>query len=145
MSVIEATTAPEGFEHAVESVRIGDVYDRALRLVTTGRVDLELIVTHCVPLDDAPAALEMQSRYEDEVIKTVRISGARRVAPSFPEEFSPTDQLAPAHWMPPSRCCRNSESRYAALVWPPPVYQARPPSNLCRHAMGWSSPMVPPS
>ena len=71
MSVIEATAAPEGFEHAAESVRIGDVYDRALRLVTTGRVDLELIVTHCVPLDDAPAALEMQSRYEDEVIKTV--------------------------------------------------------------------------
>ncbi len=104
--VIEATNAPEGFEHAVESVRIGghvvlvgipegneygltaaparrkgvtvkfcrrmgEVYDRAIQLVTTGRVDLEPIVTHRVPLESAPEALALQSRYDDEVIKVM--------------------------------------------------------------------------
>jgi len=109
--VIEATNAPEGFEHAVESVRIGgdvvivgipegneygltaaparrkgvtvkfcrrmgEVYDRAVQLVTTGRVDLDRIVTHHVSLDETPEALEMQSRYEDEVIKVMVTQGA---------------------------------------------------------------------
>lgn len=109
--VIEATNAPEGFEHAVESVRIGgdivlvgipegnkyglaaaparrkgvtvrfcrrmgDVYDRAIRLVMTGRVDLEPIITHRVSLVETPEALGMQSRYDDEVIKVVVRQGA---------------------------------------------------------------------
>ena len=108
--VIEATNAPEGFEHAVESVRIGgcivlvgipegneygltaaparrkgitvkfcrrmgEVYDRAIQLVTSGRVDLEPIVTHRVPLEEAPEALALQSRYEDNVIKAVVYHG----------------------------------------------------------------------
>jgi len=104
--VIEATNAPEGFEHAVESVRIGgtvvlvgipagnayeltastarrkgltvkwcrrmgDVYPRAIRLVETGRVDLDPIVTHHFSLDEAPEALALQSRYDDGIIKAV--------------------------------------------------------------------------
>jgi L-iditol 2-dehydrogenase len=104
--VIEVTNAPEGFEHAVESVRIGgtvvlvgipagnayeltastarrkgvtvkwcrrmgDVYPRAIRLVETGRVDLDPIVTHHVSLDETPEALALQSRYDDGVIKAV--------------------------------------------------------------------------
>lgn len=104
--VIEATNAPEGFEHAVESVRIGgqvvlvgipegneygltaaparrkgvtvkfcrrmgEVYERAIRLVTTGRVDLTPIVTHRFPLERASEALAMQARYDDEVVKAV--------------------------------------------------------------------------
>jgi len=104
--VIEATNAPTGIEHAVESARIGgdivlvgipdgnaydltaaparrkgvtvkfcrrmgEVYDRAIQLVTAGRVDLAPLVTHRVPLESAPEALALQSRYEDEVIKVV--------------------------------------------------------------------------
>ena len=33
-----------------------------------------------------------------------------------------------AVWMPPSRWARNCGSAYDSAVWPPPVYQARPPS-----------------
>ena len=102
--VIEATNAPTGFEHAVESIRIGGeivlvgipegneygltaaparrkgitikfcrrmgaVYDRAIQLVASGRVDLEPIVTHRVSMEEAPEALALQSRYDDGIIK----------------------------------------------------------------------------
>ena len=102
--VIEATNAPTGFEHAVESIRIGgeivlvgipegnkygltaaparrkgitvkfcrrmgEVYDRAIQLVASGRVDLEPIVTHRVSLEKTPEALALQSRYDDGIIK----------------------------------------------------------------------------
>ena len=108
--VIEATNAPEGFEHAVESVRIGgdivlvgipegdaytltaaparrkgatikfcrrmgEVYARAIQLATAGRVDLAPIATHRVSLEDTPAALALQSRYDDDVIKVVVTQG----------------------------------------------------------------------
>jgi L-iditol 2-dehydrogenase len=108
--VIEATNAPEGFEHAVESVRtggqivlvgipegneygltaaparrkgvavtfsrrMGEVYERAVQLVATGRVDLGPIVTHRFSLESAPEALAMQARYNDEVIKAVLHAG----------------------------------------------------------------------
>ncbi len=104
--VLEATNRPEGFEHAIESVRIGgrvvlvgipagneygltastarrkgvtvkwcrrmgDVYPRAIQMVTRGRVDLDPLVTHRFPLEDAPNALALQARYDDEVIKAV--------------------------------------------------------------------------
>jgi len=104
--VIEATNAPEGFQHAIDSVRIGGrvvlagipegntygltaaparrkgvtvkwcrrmgrVYARAVRLVTTDRVELDPLVTHEFSLDEAPEALGLQSRYEDGVIKAV--------------------------------------------------------------------------
>lgn len=104
--VIEATNAPEGFDHAVESVRIGgtvvlvgipegnryeltastarrkgltikfcrrmgEVYARAIELVTTNRVELDPIVTHRFSLDETPKALELQSNYEDGVIKSI--------------------------------------------------------------------------
>lgn len=51
--------------------RMGEVYDRAIRLVTAGRVDLGPIVTHRVPLESAPEALALQSRYDDDVIKVM--------------------------------------------------------------------------
>jgi L-iditol 2-dehydrogenase len=104
--VIEATNAPEGFEHTVDSVRIGgtvvlvgipagneygltaatarrkgvtikfcrrmgEVYSRAIQLVNEGQVDLASIVTHRVPLSDAPEVLALQSGYKDQVIKAV--------------------------------------------------------------------------
>lgn len=75
---------PEGNEYALTAAparrkgltvkfsrRMGNVYPRALRLVTDGWVDLAPIVTHRVPLEKASEALAMQSRYEDEVIKAV--------------------------------------------------------------------------
>lgn len=104
--VIEATNNPNGFEHAVESARIGgrvvlvgipegneygltasgarrkgltvkfsrrmgEVYDRAIQLVASDRVELGPLVTHRFPLEKAPEALALQSRYDDEVIKAV--------------------------------------------------------------------------
>lgn len=51
--------------------RMGEVYDRAIQLVATGRVDLAPLVTHLVPLEAAPEALALQSRYDDDVIKVM--------------------------------------------------------------------------
>lgn len=51
------------------SRRMGDVYPRAIRMVQSGRVDLDPLVTHRFPLDQAPEALRLQSAYEDGVIK----------------------------------------------------------------------------
>lgn len=104
--VLEATNRPEGFEHAVESVRIGgrivlvgipegneyavtastarrkgvtiklcrrmgDVYPRAIQMVTTGRIELDPLVTHRYPLAETPDALALQSRYDDGIVKAV--------------------------------------------------------------------------
>lgn len=104
--VIEATNAPDGFEHAVDSVRIGgtiilvgipegneyeltastarrkgvtvkwcrrmgDVYERAIRLVVSNRVELDPLVTHRFSLEETPEALALQARYDDEVIKAM--------------------------------------------------------------------------
>lgn len=104
--VIEATNAPIGFEHAVDSVRIGggvvlvgipegneyqltastarrkgvtvkfcrrmgDVYSRATQLVASERVDPDPIMTHRFSLAEAPAALALQSRYDDGIIKAM--------------------------------------------------------------------------
>jgi L-iditol 2-dehydrogenase len=51
--------------------RVGKVYDRAIQLVTSGRVNLNPIATHHVPLGDAPEALALQSRYDEDVIKVM--------------------------------------------------------------------------
>ncbi len=48
-----------------------------------------------------------------------------------------------AVWMPPSRCWTNAGSVYDSSVWPPPVYQDRPPSYSWHQAIGWSAPMAP--
>ncbi|MFB6247600.1 MAG: zinc-binding dehydrogenase [Salinibacter sp.] len=104
--VIEATNAPEGVEHAVESVRIGgtvvlvgipagnayeltastarrkgltvkfcrrmgEVYARAIQLVTEDRVALGPLVTHRFSLEETPEGLALQSRYDDGVIKAM--------------------------------------------------------------------------
>ncbi|MFP4229328.1 MAG: zinc-dependent alcohol dehydrogenase [Salinivenus sp.] len=73
---------PEGNEHTLTastarrkgvtvkwSRRMGHVYDRAIRMVASGRVAVEPLVTHRFPLTDAPEALALQSRYDDEIIK----------------------------------------------------------------------------
>jgi L-iditol 2-dehydrogenase len=41
---------------------MGHVYPRAIRLVTSGRVDVRSMVTHRFPLADCPAAFEAASR-----------------------------------------------------------------------------------
>src|SRR5688500_3348069 len=56
---------------------------------------------------------------------------------------SPSAPLA-AQRMPPSRGARTGGSAYDCSVWPPPVYQERPPSYVWHQAVGWSSPSVPP-
>lgn len=53
------------------SRRMGDVYSRAIDMVTSGHVDLKSLVTHRFPLQKAPQALALQSQYEDEIIKAV--------------------------------------------------------------------------
>ena len=122
--VLEATNRPEGFEHAVESVRIGgrvvlvgipegneytlaastarrkgvtvkwcrrmgDVYPRAIQMVTAGRVELDPLVTHRFPLEDAADALALQSRYDDGIIKAVVYQDAVY-------ESKPANEPAPA-------------------------------------------------
>lgn len=102
--MLEATNDPTGFQHAVDSVRIGgrvvlvgipegneyplsaatarrkgvtvkwsrrmgDVYPRAIRMVQSGRVDLDPLVTHRFPLVQAPEALRLQSAYDESIIK----------------------------------------------------------------------------
>jgi L-iditol 2-dehydrogenase len=56
--------------------RMGEVYDRAIQLVTAGRVDLAPIATHHVSLEKTPAALAIQSRYDDDVIKVMVTQGS---------------------------------------------------------------------
>jgi hypothetical protein len=80
--VIEATNSPLGFRDAVRASRIegrvvlagipearrglkikfvrrmGDNYPRAIELVTSGRVDVRALVTHCERLDAAPELFE---------------------------------------------------------------------------------------
>lgn len=51
------------------SRRMGRVYSRAVRMVQSNRVAVEPLVTHRVSLGDAPEALALQSRYEDDIIK----------------------------------------------------------------------------
>lgn len=51
------------------SRRMGHVYPRAIQLVESGRVPVDPLVTHRFPLSGAPNALEMQSRYDDDIIK----------------------------------------------------------------------------
>ena len=73
---------PEGNEHTLTAAparrkgvtmkwsrRMGHVYPRAIQMVETGRVDVAPLITHRVPLTDAPEALALQSRYDDGIIK----------------------------------------------------------------------------
>jgi len=50
------------------SFRYGNVFDEAIRLVETGRVDLEPLVSEVFPLEDFPQAMQ-RSFAKDDVIK----------------------------------------------------------------------------
>lgn len=73
---------PEGNEYALTastarrkgvtvkwSRRMGHVYPRAIQMVQSGQVYAEPLVTHRFPLDEAPEALALQSRYGDGILK----------------------------------------------------------------------------
>ncbi|PEN08903.1 alcohol dehydrogenase [Longimonas halophila] len=73
---------PEGNEHILTastarrkgatvkwSRRMGHVYPRAIRMVQSGRVAIDPLITHRFPLSESPEALALQSRYDDGVIK----------------------------------------------------------------------------
>lgn len=75
---------PEGNKHALTastarrkevtvkwSRRMSHVYPRAIRMIQSGRVSVEPLVTHRFPLEKGPEALALQSRYDDGVIKAV--------------------------------------------------------------------------
>lgn len=51
--------------------RMGQVYPRAIEMVSAGKIDLRTIVTHEFPLEFAARAFEMQSECRDEVLKSV--------------------------------------------------------------------------
>lgn len=104
--VLEATTSPEGPDHATKAARIGGkviligipdgdkfsltaslvrrkgltlklsrrmghIYPRAIQLVESGKLDINAIVTHVMPLEDVAKAFELMSTYQDNVIKVV--------------------------------------------------------------------------
>ena len=51
--------------------RMKHVYPRAIRLTSSGRVDLDTLVTHRFPLDRAVEAFRMNVAYEQQVVKAV--------------------------------------------------------------------------
>lgn len=53
------------------SRRMGNVYQRAIELVATGRVDVDALVTHHFGLQDTPQAYEMQADEAAGLIKSI--------------------------------------------------------------------------
>lgn len=53
------------------SRRMGHIYPRAIRLVESGKFDVNAIVTHVLPLSEVKQAFELMSTYQDDVIKVV--------------------------------------------------------------------------
>lgn len=53
------------------SRRMGDVYPRTIRLVDSRRIDVKSVVSHRLPIGDAPNAFAMQAAYEDKALKTL--------------------------------------------------------------------------
>lgn len=51
--------------------RMGHVYPRAIRLVAAGEVDVDAIVTHRFPLEQADKAFELQTERRDGVVKSL--------------------------------------------------------------------------
>ena len=51
--------------------RMGHVYPRAIRLVAAGEVDVDAIVTHRFPLEQADEAFRLQTERRDGVIKSL--------------------------------------------------------------------------
>ena len=53
------------------SRRMGDIYPRAIEYVRSGRIDVNAIVTHTLPLSEVRSAFEMLAEDRDEAIKVV--------------------------------------------------------------------------
>ncbi len=53
------------------SRRMNHTYPRAIRLVESGQVDLESLITHRFPLQETPQAFEMNAKYQDDVVKII--------------------------------------------------------------------------
>lgn len=53
------------------SRRMGHVYPRAIRLASSGRVNLRAVATHQFTLDQAPLAFSLQAARKEEIIKSV--------------------------------------------------------------------------
>ena len=53
------------------SRRMGDIYPRAIEFVRSGRIDVNAIVTHTLPLSQVRQAFEMLADYQDNAIKVV--------------------------------------------------------------------------
>lgn len=53
------------------SRRMGHVYPRAIQLVESGKIDVNSIVTHVMPLAEVQKAFELMSQYQENVIKIV--------------------------------------------------------------------------
>jgi L-iditol 2-dehydrogenase len=53
------------------SRRMKDVYPRAIALAEAGIVELDALVTHRFPLHETPNAFELNSKYEQNVVKIV--------------------------------------------------------------------------
>ncbi|MEM7538298.1 MAG: alcohol dehydrogenase catalytic domain-containing protein [Chloroflexota bacterium] len=53
------------------SRRMKHTYPRAIQLAASGKVDLNSIISHRFPLEQAPEAFALNSNYQDEVVKVV--------------------------------------------------------------------------
>ena len=98
-------------------------------------------------LDDLhpPVALDVEHPAVRRDVELHRVAGC--CCPASPSRSRPVSDApqsaasAPAAVrMPPSRWARNCASAKDSLVWPPPVYQDRPPSYVLHQAIGWSGP-----
>jgi L-iditol 2-dehydrogenase len=57
------------------SRRMGHVYERAIKLVATGRVDVDTMVTHRFALEDADNAFSYPAEFHDGAVKTIILPG----------------------------------------------------------------------
>jgi len=64
------------------SRRMKNVYPRCLRLVQSGQVDLESLITHRFPLSRTPDAFAMNAKYLQDVIKVIIEPDAAQGSPS---------------------------------------------------------------
>ncbi|MBX6321752.1 MAG: alcohol dehydrogenase catalytic domain-containing protein [Rhodospirillaceae bacterium] len=65
------------------SRRMGHVYPRAIALVADGRVDLDAIVTHRFPIEEAATAFALQAERRDGALKSI-------ILPNGPEDARAT-------------------------------------------------------
>ena len=57
------------------SRRMGHVYERAIKLVASGRVDVDTMVTHRFALEDADNAFSYPAEFHDGAVKTIILPG----------------------------------------------------------------------